>query len=97
MYKRKDIVTNPRQVTIDGKEESRVVLGCGKYKKTIHEKGKEVVGPYPTDFVGSDTQEVVLALEQVACSCVECLNLQEFVGPGPILLSSTLPSHMDRP
>lgn len=97
MYKKKEIVTNPRQVTIAGKGEPRVVLGCGKYKKTFHEKGKEVVGLYPTDFVGSDTQQVVSALEQVACSSAECLNLQESVGPDPILLNSTLPPDMDQP
>uniref|UniRef100_A0A0V0HDM9 Putative ovule protein n=1 Tax=Solanum chacoense TaxID=4108 RepID=A0A0V0HDM9_SOLCH len=45
VYKKKEIVTNPRQVTIAGKGETRVVLGCGKYMKTFHEKGKEVVGP----------------------------------------------------
>ncbi|KAG5575474.1 hypothetical protein H5410_055608 [Solanum commersonii] len=31
------------RVTIAGKGEPRVVLGCGKYKKTFHEKGKELV------------------------------------------------------
>ncbi|KAG5576908.1 hypothetical protein H5410_057042 [Solanum commersonii] len=54
MYKKKEIVSNPRQLTIAsnprqltiaGKGETRVVLGCGKYMKTFHEKGKEVVGP----------------------------------------------------
>ncbi|KAH0665384.1 hypothetical protein KY285_026590 [Solanum tuberosum] len=97
MYKKKEIVTNPRQVTIAGKGEPRVVLGCGKYKKTFHEKGKEVVGLYPSDFVGSDTQHVVSSLEQVACSSAECLNLQESMGPGSILLNSTLPPDMDQP
>ncbi|KAH0715125.1 hypothetical protein KY284_008030 [Solanum tuberosum] len=45
MYKKKEIVTNPRQLTIAGKGETRVVLGCGKYMKTFHEK--ESVGPDP--------------------------------------------------
>ncbi|KAK6791943.1 hypothetical protein RDI58_011024 [Solanum bulbocastanum] len=84
MYNKKEIVTNPRKVTIAGKGETRVVLGCGKYKKTFHEKGKDVVGLYPTDFVDCDMQQMVSVLEQVAGSCAECLNLQEFLGPDPI-------------
>lgn len=51
-------------------------MGCGKYK-TFHENGKEVVGLYPTDFVGPDTQQVASVLEHVACRSAECLNLKE--------------------
>lgn len=51
MYKKKEIITSPRKVTITGKGETKVVLGCGKYEKPFHEKGKEVVGLHPIDFV----------------------------------------------
>lgn len=51
---KKRTVSNPREVTTAGTGKTQAVLGCGKCEKTSHEKGKEVVGLYPTNFVGLD-------------------------------------------